>query len=113
MSEIDYDALWHATVSAADRRSLAKRLSALPQLSTLSSLTSLKISPLRIKSMPGAQLIVGGFGDVEQAELRTSLFFGVNTVVALKKLRPTGHREQRMRVIAVSRNSLVARTSDT
>lgn len=51
--------------------------------------------------MADGQLIVGGFGDVEQAKLRTS-FFGPDPMIALKRLRPSGNREQRIRVIAVS-----------
>ncbi len=47
------------------------------------------------------EVIVGGFGDVRQAKLRTSLF-GKDPVVALKDLRPTGNREQRIPVVAVS-----------
>lgn len=43
---------------------------------------------------------MGGFGDVEQAKLRVSLF-GKDPVVALKKLRPAGDRHQRIRVMAV------------
>lgn len=45
-------------------------------------------------------MIVGGFGDVEQAELRTSLF-GPNATIALKRLRPEGDREKRIRIVAV------------
>lgn len=48
----------------------------------------------------GGEVFVGGFGDVRQAKLRTSLF-GKDPIVALKTLRPTGNREQRIRVIAV------------
>lgn len=51
--------------------------------------------------MPGGQVVVGGFGDVEQAKLRR-LPFGWGPVVALKKLRPDGDRNRRIRVIAVS-----------
>lgn len=71
-------------------------------MSTLASLSSLRLSWYRIKTISGAEVFVGGFGDVERAELRESLFFGSNSVVALKKLRPSGDRPQRIRVIAVS-----------
>lgn len=64
-------------------------------------MSSLRISRFRIKTISGPQVIVGGFGDVVQAKLRTSLF-GPSLLVALKKLRPAGDREQRIRVIAVS-----------
>lgn len=53
-------------------------------------MSPLRISPSRIKNVSGAPLIVGGFGDVQQAELRVSLF-GSNTVIALKRLRLKGH----------------------
>lgn len=49
----------------------------------------------------GGDVIVGGYGDVRQAKLQTS-FFGPDILVAIKVLRPTGNREQRIRVIAVS-----------
>lgn len=51
--------------------------------------------------MRNGHVVVGGFGDVRQAQLRTT-FFGPNLVVALKTLRPEGDRNQRIRVIAVS-----------
>lgn len=51
--------------------------------------------------MTDGDLVVGGFGDVRQAKLRTSIF-GSDPVVAIKTLRPAGDREQRIRVIAVS-----------
>lgn len=68
---------------------------------TLASLSSLRISSFRIKTLSGGKVIVGGFGDIEQAELRTSLF-GPNCKIALKRLRPSGNRQQRIRVAAVS-----------
>lgn len=71
-------------------------------MATLSSLSSLRLSWYQIKTISGAEIFVGGFGDVEKAELRESLFFGTNSVIALKKLRPSGDRAQRIRVIAVS-----------
>lgn len=43
---------------------------------------------------------MGGFGDVRQAKLRTALFWK-DPIVALKTLRPTGNREQRIRILAV------------
>lgn len=63
-------------------------------------MSSLKIPRLRIKTIAHAEIIVGGFGDVRQARLRTALF-GNDAVVAVKMLRPAGDREQRIRVIAV------------
>lgn len=71
------------------------------QVAILASMSSLKIASYRIKRMSGADVIVGGFGDVEQAQLRESIF-GANPIVALKRLRPTGDRNQRIRVVAVS-----------
>lgn len=73
--------------------------SSLDKMSTLDALSSLRISSFRIKRIPDGQVIVGGFGDVEQARLRT--LFGPEPVVALKRLRPAGDRGQRIRVIAV------------
>lgn len=52
--------------------------------------------------MPGAPLIVGGFGDVTQAKLRTSAF-GKDSIVAVKRLRPEGDRNARIRILAVRR----------
>lgn len=71
------------------------------QVATLTSMSSLKIASYRIKRISGAEVFVGGFGDVEQAQLRESPF-GASPVMALKRLRPTGDRAQRIRVIAVS-----------
>lgn len=51
--------------------------------------------------MPGI-VIVGGFAEVEQAILRASRFSKSGPLVAVKKLRPTGNRQQRIRVVAVS-----------
>lgn len=70
-------------------------------MSMLDSLSSLRISKFRLKTIADAEVIVGGFGDVRQAKLRTSLV-GSDTVVALKKLRPEGNYMQRIRVVAVS-----------
>lgn len=64
-------------------------------------MSSLRISNFRIKTISGGEVFVGGFGDIQQAELRTSLF-GSNPKIALKRLRPAGNREQRIRVVAVS-----------
>lgn len=50
--------------------------------------------------MPGGVVKIGGFSDVEQAWLRTSLF-GEGNTVALKKLRPSGDSRLRLRVMAV------------
>lgn len=72
------------------------------QVDTLTSLSSLKISWLWIKTTSGAEVFVGGFGDVEKAELRGIPFFGSNAAVALMKLRPSGDRAQRIRGVAVS-----------
>lgn len=71
------------------------------KLTKLSSLSSSKISKFRIKTITNGDLIVGGFGDVRQAKLRTSIF-GSDPLVAIKTLRPAGDREQRIRVVAVS-----------
>lgn len=45
-------------------------------------------------------IIVGGYGDVQQAVLESN---GSRSVVAVKKLRPQGDWHQRIRVVAVSR----------
>lgn len=73
----------------------------LSQVSTLGSLSSLRIRKFRFKTIPDAEVFVGGFGNVTQAKLRISLF-GPDLVIAVKKLRPEGNRAQRIRVVAVS-----------
>lgn len=47
-------------------------------------------------------MVVGGFGDVRQAVLRSSIFSSKGPLIAVKWFRPTGDRKQRIRVIAVS-----------
>lgn len=74
----------------------------LDQAATLASLSPLRLSWYQIKTISGAEVFVGGFGDVEKAEFRESLFLGANRIIALKRLRPSGDRAQRTRVIAVS-----------
>lgn len=103
---ISYDVLWQNIVSNC-RTSLYVLISTSNKISTLAPLASLRISSLRIKHITGGQVIVGGFGDVEQAKLRT--LFGPEPVVALKKLRPSGDREQRIRVLAVGFSSCARR----
>lgn len=62
-------------------------------------MSSLKISRWRV--IPSGNLHTsGGFGDVEKAELRTSLL-GPKTVIALKKFRTQGTHDERVRVVAV------------
>lgn len=56
------------------------------------------IDPLRIVFAAGSQLIVGGFGDVQKATLTSP---DSSPVIAVKRLRPQGNWEQRVRVAAV------------
>lgn len=51
--------------------------------------------------IPGAEVVVGGFGATRQAKLRTSIF-RPEQLVALKVFKPQGDREDKIRVIAVS-----------
>lgn len=99
-NSIDHEAPWRNTVSAGGLYFSYRSLNFNPQLSKLAKLSSYKISPFRVKAISGGQLIVGGFGDVQQVKIRSSLF-QTNPLVALKKLRPAGDRNQRIRVMAV------------
>lgn len=76
-------------------------LRASPQESTFNTLSPLRVRKFRVKTLAHREVFVGGFGDVEQAELR-NWFFRRNTKIALKKLRPQGTRAQRIRIAAVS-----------
>lgn len=103
-SQIDHEVLWQTTVNRIVFYSYPGCADVEAQLKILNSLNHMWISPLRVTNVPGS-LIVGGFGDVQQAKVRSSIIniFGDTTMVAIKKLRPAGDRNQRIRVIAVSK----------
>lgn len=104
-TRMNYESLWTKTVSAPAHDSIDNVAEYVnyPQVSTLMSLEPWRLSWFRFKTVTGGQVIVGGYGDVVQAKLRPPTgIFGADTVIALKKLRPSGDRGQRIRVMAVS-----------
>lgn len=56
-------------------------------------------------------MVVGGFGDVYIGRLRSFLSPG-GIPVAVKRLRPSGDRQKRIRVVAVSTRCVLNQTNN-